>query len=727
MTEMKRTDFSEELITAYALGELSATERAEIETRAAQDPALRATIAEVREFASLMSADLAAEPTPSLKVEQQRKILDGKPSWFARFLTPQALGLEAAFAAGLVAVTLYSNLRLPRSEIGAHVVGETRPSEPAQVAANSPQDFKAKAGLIGARLGERAPSAPEADEMSDGSRVLGGGMINAVGRGQGYAVKGGSAGVAVGAAGAGGAMADYSASLMAGMRVQNIAGYPPDVRMPREGGGTESYSKISENVFLDPTKAPLSTFSINVDTASYANLRRFISGGQLPPKDAVRVEEMVNYFNYNYPEPTGADPFSVTTEVATAPWAPSHRLMKIGLKGKAFEEKKRPATNLVFLVDVSGSMDEPNKLPLLKQSLRMLIDKLDSRDRVSLVTYASGSQVVLAATPGDKKDTIVSAVDRLVAGGSTNGEGGIRLAYSTAQAGFISGGANRVILATDGDFNVGVDSPGDLTKLIEEKAKSGVNLSVLGFGMGNYKDANLEVLSSKGHGNYAYIDTLSEAKKVLVEQMGGTLFTIAKDVKLQLEFNPSEVNGYRLIGYENRLLAHEDFNNDQKAANDIGAGHTVTAIYEIIPKGVSFNGPGVDALKYQTPAGASTTPSAALKSGSGELLTVKLRYKSPGSDTSQLLTHVVKDEGKKLDAASVDFRWAASVAGFGMLLRESPNKGNANYSSLLDLAQSSRGSDIGGYRGAMIELMQRAKVISTEPRKGTPPEIVIED
>ena len=403
---------------------------------------------------------------------------------------------------------------------------------------------------------------------------------------------------------------------------------PPDSSAP--DFNTEAYDRIEDNRFLEVSNNPLSTFSIDVDTASYANVRRFLQRGTLPPKDAVRIEEMLNYFSYDYPVPSGEGPFSASVEVAQAPWALEHRLVRIGLKGKEVAMKNRPSSNLVFLLDVSGSMQPSNKLPLLKKAMRLLVDRLGEKDRVAIVVYAGASGLVLPSTSADQKERILAALENLEAGGSTNGGSGIRLAYQTAVSHFISGGINRVILATDGDFNVGTTNQGDLTRLIEDNARSGVFLTVLGFGMGNYKDSTLEKLADMGNGNYAYIDNINEARKVLVDEINSTLITIAKDVKIQIEFNPLQVSAYRLIGYENRLLRQEDFNDDTKDAGEIGAGHTVTVFYEIVPAGRGLSIPGVDPLKYQTPMGTTEVAQ------SGELLTLKLRYKQPDGQTSRL-------------------------------------------------------------------------------------------
>ena len=470
---------------------------------------------------------------------------------------------------------------------------------------------------------------------------------------------------------------------------------------------TEAYHYLAENPFLKARQNPLSTFAIDVDTASYANIRRFIRDGQMPPKDAVRIEEMINYFTYNYPTPSTDKPFSVRTEVANCPWQENHKLLSLALKGKELAEGKRPPSNLVFLLDVSGSMDSPNKLPLLKRAMKLLVRQLDGQDRVAIVVYAGAAGLLLPSTTCtvNNKREILSALENLQAGGSTHGSQGIQLAYQTAERNFIKGGTNRVILATDGDFNVGITNEGELVRLIEDKAETGIFLTVLGFGTGNLKDSTMEYLADKGNGNYGYIDSLREARKVLVEQVAGTLVTIAKDVKIQVEFNPTEVNSYRLIGYENRSLRSEDFNDDKKDAGEIGAGHTVTALYEIVPAGQKIEVPGVDPLKYQK---ISTIPTKA-----GELLTVKLRYKEPDGDSSKLMAFVVKDEDSSFENASHDFRFATAVAAFGMLLRDSPNKGRTTYEDVIQLAQSAMDHDDQGYRSEFINLVRHAKDIAS--------------
>jgi len=465
---------------------------------------------------------------------------------------------------------------------------------------------------------------------------------------------------------------------------------------------TESYSRIDDNPFHRVATRPLSTFSVDVDTASYANTRRFITGGKLPPKDAVRIEEMINYFSYAYGAPAKGEPFSITTDVVESPWNAKLKLVRIGLQAPAIDDAKVPARNLVFLLDVSGSMSNANKLPLLKQAMNLLVAQLRPQDKIAIVTYAGNAGLALPATSGREKDIIRNAIFRLEPGGSTNGAAGIQLAYDIAENNAIKGGINRVILATDGDFNVGTTNEGDLTRLIEVERKRGVFLTVLGFGMGNTKDSTMEKLADRGNGNYAYIDSINEARKVLVKEAGATLVTVAKDVKLQVEFNPAVIAGYRLIGYENRLMKDEDFNDDKKDAGDIGAGHSVTALYEIVPAGVAVPAAKVDDLKYQT----KTTPNA--NAVAGELMTVKIRYKAPDGEQSKLLSRSVKNESVTLAQAPADLRWAAAIAGFGMMLRESPHRGNLTWKQVEAMAKGARGADTEGYRAEAIKLIDAA-------------------
>ncbi|HEX7918550.1 MAG TPA: von Willebrand factor type A domain-containing protein [Gemmatimonadales bacterium] len=479
--------------------------------------------------------------------------------------------------------------------------------------------------------------------------------------------------------------------------------YPPQ---RQQGWNTEEYNHIRENGFLPVASAPLSTFSIDVDKASYANVRRFLDQGSLPPVDAVRLEEMINYFTYDLPEPRGEHPFSITTDVGAAPWAPDHRLVRVAIQGKRLRGERIPPSNLVFLIDVSGSMSDENKLPLVKRSLRMLVDQLREEDKVTIVVYAGAAGLVLPCTPGTERTRILNAIDHLSAGGSTAGGAGIQLAYRMARENFVQEGNNRVILATDGDFNVGVSSEGELTRLIEEERRSGVFLTVLGFGTGNYADARMEALADKGNGNYFYVDNIMEGRKVFVEELQGTLFTIAKDVKIQVEFNPAEVAAYRLVGYENRALRNEDFNNDAIDAGELGAGHSVTALYEIIPvgaRGVS-DVPGVDPLRYQTPG-------RRILGQRGEMMTVKLRYQRPEGSASRLIEQVVRDDERDERGMRGDLAFAAAVAEFGMLLRNSEFKGTSNVSHVLELAVGNRGDDRDGYRSEFVRLVRTYQAI----------------
>ncbi|WP_116810838.1 vWA domain-containing protein [Steroidobacter cummioxidans] len=483
---------------------------------------------------------------------------------------------------------------------------------------------------------------------------------------------------------------------------------PAQMAMPNPAD-TERYQHQQDNGIQVAAEQPVSTFSIDVDTGAYANVRRFLNDGRLPPQDAVRVEELINYFDYEYAPPNNRDtPFRVSTELAAAPWNSQALLMRIGIKGFAIEAQQRPAANLVFLIDVSGSMDSPDKLPLLKNAFRLLTDQLTGRDRVSMVVYAGSSGVVLESTPGNAKHQIQEALARLSAGGSTNGASGIQLAYKLAHDTFVKGGINRVVLATDGDFNVGTVNFEALVDIVERERATGVELTTLGFGTGNYNEQLMERLADAGNGNYAYIDTLSEARKVLVSQLSSTLYTIAGDVKIQVEFNPSEVLEYRLIGYENRMLAREDFNNDKVDAGEIGAGHRVTALYEVVPVGAKGR---IDSLRY-----GAKPPAAA---GKGELANLRLRYKKPGSDSSQLLEYPIrKDAVVATDKVSTDFRFAASVAAFGQLLRGGKYMGDFSYGDVTKLATGALGADAEGYRKEFVSLVALAKSLTPSPEVG---------
>jgi Ca-activated chloride channel family protein len=466
---------------------------------------------------------------------------------------------------------------------------------------------------------------------------------------------------------------------------------------------TEGYAPVNENGFRDVTHNPLSTFSIDVDNASYSNIRRFINMGELPPSDAVRIEEMINYFKYEYPEPEGEHPFSVYTEMAVCPWNSNHLLLHVGLKGKSIDKSTLPPSNLVFLIDVSGSMDEPNKLPLLKSAFGLLVNELRPQDRVAIVVYAGAAGLALESTSGGKKEIIMKAIDNLEAGGSTAGGEGLKLAYDEAEKNYIKGGNNRIILATDGDFNVGESSNGGIERLVTEKREKGVFITVLGFGMGNVKDDKMEIIADKGNGNYAYIDNLLEARRVLVREFGGTLFTIAKDVKFQIEFNPQKIASYRLIGYENRILNDEDFNNDKKDAGEMGSGHNVTALYELIPSGSDETHPAVDPLRYQKKA-------LTIENNSDiEYLNIKIRYKKPDGVTSMLLEKPFTGGVKEYKYASENLRFASAVSEFGMILRSSEFKGNSTLENAINLASGARGVDEDGYRAEFIRLMKTVR------------------
>jgi Ca-activated chloride channel family protein len=783
-------------LTAYVLGELDDKERAEVEAQLVQSAELRRAVEEIRETTERLTKELQAGPATVLTDDQRAAIeakaakMNGqiakhagrKPWIIRRWWIPTSLAASLLIAVSAGYFLLPSLGAAWRAHPGDRLallsnVDNSLPGTESTIVERPRPDTL---GTSGPRRPRRTtvpdfvgPPAPNfALERVGGGGGGGGGGGQSVFQGAGIGPRK-SAATVVYSDGHAEWNRLYAVSVIQG--TLELSSFSPTrdfsgheqisflVPFGAEGvGNTEAYDRLVENSFLQVAQNPLSTFSIDVDTASYANVRRFLNQGTLPPPGAVRIEEMVNYFAYDYPLPTGEHPFSVNIEVADCPWNGDHVLARIGIKGQEFTPEERPPANLVFLIDVSGSMQPPNKLPLLKEALRMLVDELANDDYVAIAVYAGASGLVLPSTPCSNRGAITDALDRLRSGGSTNGGAGIQLAYDTAVDNFIEGGVNRVILATDGDFNVGVTNQSELIGLIEEKAKSGVFLSVLGFGMGNYKDSTLEKLADKGNGNYAYIDTMNEAQKVLVDQMGGTLVTIAKDVKIQIEFNPVEVNAYRLIGYENRMLRAEDFNDDTKDAGEIGAGHTVTAFYEIVPAGIEIDLPDIDPLKYQAspldasseggmfsldevggehvlgpkaeaagangsepgeqatgaaPRGLPTSgrpvPPAAL---SGELMTVKLRYKEPDGETSKLIEMPVTDRGLTLAEASDDFVFAASVASFGMLLRGSQHSGDFTYDAVLEMARGSMGDDPFGYRAEFVSLVERARA----PHRGRP-------
>ena len=733
-------------LTAYALGELDdEVQRIEVEKALEQSQELRQVVAEIQEMAGFLRAELQQEPSPVLTEEQRKRIEDS----FTEKNTFSLLSSRTVWtaAAGLAAASLLLMISIPnllQSKRGPDplILAELR--QPAPQGLGEPQDrdgfdsapspqsksdglarpeesshrqetlTNEGVDLIAAEkvAGRKSQTADAPESRLASGEIKAPKKVESFGGGKDKESQ--RAGEAEGK-GLGNREGVQSVSRVrnrrpspesperfrASAKTAIVADARPLDRVPADFN-TEAYDRIADNSFFEVAENPLSTFSIDVDTASYANLRRFLNNNTLPPKDAVRIEEMVNYFSYDYPAPAENGPFAVHTEVAQAPWNLEHRLLHIGLKGKEMALEERPPTNLVFLLDVSGSMRPPNKLPLLKRAMRLLVERLTENDRVAMVVYAGASGLVLPSTSCDQKEKILAALEGLEAGGSTNGGSGIQLAYRTAASNLISGGINRVILATDGDFNVGITNQGDLTRLIEEKAEGGVFLSVLGFGMGNYKDSALEKLADMGNGNYAYIDTIQEARKVLVDQVNSTLVTIAKDVKIQVEFNPVQVRSYRLIGYENRLLRKEDFNDDAKDAGEIGAGHTVTALYEIVPAAQRDRASGVDPLRYQRRI--ETTEAAQ----NGELLTLKLRYKEPAGQSSRLLEYPVRDSGRGYGQASRDFRFAAAVASFGMILRDSPHRGNVTLDGVLELAEEGRGTDRHGYRTQFLELVKKA-------------------
>src|SRR6266545_3082524 len=666
-------------LTAFALGELEEPEKSTIARAVAESPEAQRFVDETRELAAALSNEFASE----LKTEaaEPANLIDIRDDpWFWSIARPLAIAAVLALLAAVSGVAVFS---LRRES------GRVAQAEAIRLPAVQPNPAEVEGEL---QIPMEVPPPP-ATIPSSKLPLAAGAPAKAV---SGVASKSSSLG--------------YALNKTLAQPVNREEAFR-DIRERAGEFNTATYDHIGENPFLDAKDNPLSTFSIDVDTASYSNVRRFINEGSLPPKDAVRVEEMINYFTYDYAEPSDGRPFAVHLDVASCPWETSHRLVRIGLKGKEIATDKRGPSNLVFLLDVSGSMMPPERLPLVKQAMRLLVEKLRENDRVAIVVYAGASGLALPSTTGDHKEQILEALENLQAGGSTNGAEGIQLAYKIAADNFIKGGVNRVILATDGDFNVGVTNQGDLIRLIEDKAKSGVFLSVLGVGTDNLKDSTMQKLADKGNGNHAYLDSLDEARKVLVQQMNGTLVTIAKDVKIQVEFNPARVASYRLIGYEKRMLRKEDFNNDKVDAGEIGAGHTVTALYEVVPVGAASNPaasvPPVDPLKYSASSATST-------SSSDEMLTVKLRYKKPDGDKSELIERAVTDSNAAFERASPDFKFAAAVAEFGMILRDSEHKGNGTLGTVLEWAQEGKGTDANGYRAGFIDLVRKAEAL----RKG---------
>lgn len=775
------TNFAEDAqLTAYALGELDGEERAAIEARLRDDAAAQAAVAEIRATAARLDAALANEPLeakPAAAEAAQRTSTSARGWWRGTVAIGTALGGLAA--AGVALIVLRPQGARPteidqgakmgvvapeaaRSAAAAKGTARTGTAAApvAQLAAESKSVGPAQErswfeqaagagpalapvtgdlslrGQVARQLTEKqrqrfvpatlgVSAAEPAEGRSDVVRFSGSETPRAHPRSWATMEAGGHA-LAASYGYIGEARRDFVVDAAALTRSKRA--FPGQLAMDHYIGGapargefnTEAYAYRAESEFLAAEQNPLSTFSADVDTASYANVRRFIEAGRRPPADAVRIEELVNYFPYRYapPQAGSAAPFAAALEVAEAPWAPGHRLVRIGLKGREVAAAERAPANLVFLLDVSGSMAAPNKLPLVKTSLRLLLGRLRADDRVAIVTYAGASGLALPSTPVAKAREIEAALDELQPGGSTNGAMGIQLAYDIAKANFASGGINRVVLCTDGDFNVGVTSEGELVRLIREKAKTGVFLTVLGFGMGNYQDARLQQLADAGNGNYGYIDTSREAEKLLVEQVSGTLVTIAKDVKLQVEFNPATVARYRLIGYEKRLLKQEDFNDDQVDAGEIGSGHTVTALYEIVPVGAAdaaASGAGVDELKYrrvEIPEAKGQTPKGKQRGGvENELLTLKVRYKEPAGEVSRKLEFPLTDVGARFERASEDFKFAAAVAAFGMVLRDSPHRGSATLADVAAWAEAGASADPGGYRAEFVGLVKKAAAL----------------
>jgi Ca-activated chloride channel family protein len=748
-------------LTAYALGELEGTERAIVEAALDENAELRASVESIRATVAQLEGALATESLPA--VSELKQATDAKagtrPGRGVVLRFPQAYFVVSGLAAAcfmvfvilrdpeakpLAAVTerkVYTVLNLPLGDSAVAEEAEQRPPE-RRPTAEAPELVAVPPKTVTFQISgsvqsaARAPIGPVEVLSKDLSRLAQSEAVSMQAKtttaaqptrklasngagGRGVALR-----AETGFQKSSGFVAT-KAGVIGGDEKRALVGVGGRVRVADEMARKENYAQRKDSDFLRAAENPLSTFAADVDTASYANVRRMLRAGHKPPVDAVRVEELVNYFPYRYPAPnaggdlrgggtppTGAErpAFAAALEVAEAPWSEGHRLVRIGLKAREVAASARGAANLVFLVDVSGSMSGPERLPLVQESLRLLVSRLRPDDRVAIVTYAGAAGLALASTPVVRAREIVDAIAAMTPGGATNGGMGIQLAYDIAKANFVAGGVNRVILCTDGDFNVGVTGEGELVRLIQEKAKSGVFLTVLGFGMGNLKDSMLEAIADKGNGSYGYIDSRREAEKLLGAQVNGTLATVAKDVKLQVEFNPARVGSYRLIGYENRMLAKEDFNNDKVDAGEIGAGHTMTALYEIVPTtadnglGVTGEGRGeVDALKYSRPPARVATEVA-----SGELLTVKVRYKEPDGDVSRKLEFALTDAGERFADASGDFKFASAVAAFGMILRDSPHKGTATLDEVATWAEAGAADDPGGWRGEFVELARAA-------------------
>lgn len=777
-------DERQALLTAFALQQLSGAEQAQVKASLADDPGAQAFVEQTRRLAGIVEGALSSENSPPTSAAL-RKEIEERLVLREALATPSATGhkrgwtreiLVGAIAASLLGVLAIPAM-LPKGDRPVALRGtptattsERAQSAPAMAARDEYDALRPSDRFndLGWKEAHDAQGVIEYQESEVAAEVLpterydrrhgestsklmkfGGG--NSSGQGQGIATpttplstsSTPRPGIALPAPAEPASLAPTSGdtAAVAGkpahpgeltQRVKALAEQHKEVEQLealektadhpyREAGGSEQYDQIVENAFLAAKDHALSTFSIDVDTASYANTRRFLTGGQLPPPSAVRIEELINYFTYDDPQPEGNGPFSVNMELAECPWTPGHHLLRVGLKGREIAKEQRPNSNLVFLLDVSGSMQTHNKLPLVKQAMQMLVRQLTENDMVTIVVYAGQEGLALDTTSGDQKEKILAAIENLSAGGSTHASAGIQLAYDKAMQNFLKDGTNRVILCTDGDFNVGITDDDSLVKLITDKAKSNVFLSVLGFGMGNLKDAKMEKLADKGNGNYGYIDTAKEAQKVLVEQMSGSLITIAKDVKIQVEFNPAVIASYRQIGYENRVLAARDFDDDTKDAGEIGAGHSVTALYEVVLVGNekaagAAKEDGVE-LKYQRPTGQAEEPKSTSDrelteaARSGELCTVKLRFKEPTGDKSELIEFPLKQEPKRFGAASENLRFASAVAAFGMVLRDSPHRGGASMSAVEEIASASMGKDPNGYRAEFLELVKKAQAL----------------
>ena len=696
-------------LTAYVLNELPDADRTEVEALLASNPEAAAFVEELRATTGLLAASLANEPDLTLDPARRATIRTAAETHPAGRIVAfpwwrTLAGFGAAAAALVLAVVGLHLQRVKESRSSAselQIVTGIVHEQPTDAARGAvPASVAIKDDRLVATPPEATFDVAALEKMAEPPK-------EELARDNAFTMSA----PAPAAAPASPVLASTRA---VGLAAKGIigSGFAERRRQERESAiispSQDDFDVIRENGFQRVGDHPLSTFSIDVDTASYAVVRKLLNDGFRPPRDAVRIEELINYFTYDYPPPVDGRPFAAHLEAMPAPWNPQHSLVRIGIKGKVIDRAERPPLNLVYLLDVSGSMNDVNKLPLVKRSLQALVNQLDARDRVAIVVYAGAAGLVLPPTPGDQGPAILEALERLEAGGSTAGGAGIELAYRTAREHFRSNAVNRVILCTDGDFNVGTVQRGDLEAQIEREAKSGVFLTVLGFGMGNYKDSTLELLSNKGNGNYAYIDDFNEARKVLVDQMLGTMVTIAKDVKIQVEFNPAVVAAYRLIGYENRMLKKEDFNNDKVDAGEIGAGHTVTALYELIPVGQPLpDVPEVDALKYQVPSSPAAPDT--------EALTVKMRYKDPAGDTSTKLEFPLPAGALGNPAPSDDVRFAASVAGFGMLLRDSEHRGTLTYADVLRLAESALGDDRLGYRAEFLKLVRNAEAITGKP------------